>query len=515
MNSKNILTAIIIGLLFSCNATSQKNEQKKLFEKAADNFYKNIFDQVESIPGFYIVVVKGQETIYQKGFGYSDVEKQIKPNAQTNYNIASITKSFLGLLASILDAEGTIKLDDPITKYFPDTEFIEELEADKVLVRDLFTHTSGITNFPIGFRAVYPGIPDLETRIQLMKYSSPNGFGRGNFYYDNSGYNIYAIILEKVTGKSWKDWLEEKIFQPLSMDRTTAYVSEAEKENWPIALPYNGEGVNNIKELYLKKKDNTMQAAGGLLSTPEDMAKWLKVHIGNGTINGQNIFPKDLIVKNKSKIVPGLTVPNDFFKGSGYGMGWEVGLYQEQNTVWHYGGFVGFRNHISFMPEKQIGVIVMINDGVSGELLKDYFAAFAYDYLLQLDNNKSPKLTNTELRFRKLTDSIVLPRINRKKQRIARGNIRRSNRASLLTLPNQNYAGVYKNDQYGTMKVEVDNNELVIHYGNMYSTTTPYTRADLIRVELIPGRGQVIKLFVENKNVTSLGYSGIIFKKTG
>ena len=254
------LTIRNLGLLFlclciaTCSLRAQKHSKNKAFEKAADKFYKTSFEDLGTIPGVSIVVVQGEKTLYKKGFGYADVEKKLKADAESNFYIASSTKSFTSLLASLLDKEGIIKLDDPLSKYFPELDFPEDVPADQIKIRDLMTHTSGIDNTPIGFRVAYTGNHDFQTRLNLMKYCQANEVGHGSFSYTNVGYNIYAIILEKVTGKNWRDHLEERIFEPLGMDRTTGYISKAEKGNWAMASPYMGRSKDNIEKVYLSKR---------------------------------------------------------------------------------------------------------------------------------------------------------------------------------------------------------------------------------------------------------------------
>lgn len=505
MNRKMLFLVLAVSIYCSCSneVRAQQSNTANSFAKAADQFYGESLQAFSSVPGFSIVVVKDQEIVYQNGFGYADLSKQLKATPQTNFYIASSTKSFTGLLASILDQEGVIKLDDPLTKYFPETNFASELEANKISIRDLFTHTSGLNNSPIGFRVAYSGEHDLDTRLKLMNHCVANKVGKGNFSYTNVGYNIYAIILEKVTGKNWKDWLEEKIFNPLGMNHTTGYISKAEKASWPMALPYLGRGKDNIQEVYLKKKDNTMQAAGGLITTGEDLAKWLKVQINNGSLDGKKIFPDHLIKANRSGIAKGST-PSQFFKGESYGMGWQIGQYEGEKVVWHFGGFPGFLTHISYMPEKKIGVAVMVNEGIAGNRLKDFYAAFAYNYLLGKEN--------TEEQFNKMAAELST-QLKNVLTRITNDEAQRAKREWQLSMPLEKYTGTFKNEYYGTVEIKKMDKNLHVRLGNLHCIPTPYTQPETIRVELIPGTGEVILFEVANGIIKGFNYDGDFFEK--
>ncbi|MEL6254491.1 MAG: serine hydrolase [Bacteroidota bacterium] len=503
------LTIRNLGLLILCiylsigSLSAQKKASQKAFEKSADKFYKSTLEEFGSVPGVSIVVVQGDKTLYKKGFGYADLENKLKSNAESNYYIASSTKSFTALLASLMDKEDIIKLDDPLSKYFPTINFPEDVPVDQIKIRDLLTHTSGIDNSPIGFRVAYTGNHDFQTRLNLMKYCEANKVGHGTFSYTNVGYNIYAIILEKVTGKNWRDHLEERIFTPLGMNRTTGYISKAEEGNWPLAAPYLGRSVENIERVYLNKQDNTMQAAGGLITNADDLANWLKVQIGNGKLNGKQIFPREIVEANRQAITDGKT-PNPFFVGEGYGLGWQIGHYKGEKAVWHFGGFPGFLTNISFLPEKGIGVAVMVNEGIAGNGLKDLYAAFAYDYLLgNMESEEDFKKTKEEL----------LGQIRQLQERVANHEADLAKREWKLSLPFEDYCGTFESERYGKIEVKMKGKEIFMQYGNLYCVPTPYKEQDMFRAGWIPGSGRVVPFLVEEGKVMGLRYMGEVFEK--
>jgi len=197
---KTKLVFIIFNLLTTSVALSQEVENGN-FQKEAKQYFEMTINKL-GIPGFAVVVTQGDKTILAEGYGYADFENQLIANSNTNYYIASATKSFTALLAVIMDDEGVLKLDDPLQKYFPDLKIDSNLDLANIKVRDLLTHTSGLENGPIGWRVAFSGEYDQSTLLELMKYTKPNEAGYGNYEYTNIGYNIYAIILEKITGKT-------------------------------------------------------------------------------------------------------------------------------------------------------------------------------------------------------------------------------------------------------------------------------------------------------------------------
>jgi CubicO group peptidase (beta-lactamase class C family) len=502
MQVQKITITLLTMLLCTAFSHSVSNQN---FSESADELYRYAMEKLGAVPGLSIVVVKGEETVYTGSFGYANLEKKIPVTPETNFYIASSTKSFMGLAAAQLDREGVISLDAGLASFFPDTKFAPELKADQIKVRDLLTHTSGLDNSPISFRAAYSGDHTFTKLVELLERSQPNKAGYGNYQYSNVGYNIYALIVEKVTGQKWQDVLAEKIFRPLGMERTTAYMSKAEKNDWTVALPYAGLGPDRIEPVYLTKKDNTMQSAGGLITTAADAATWLKMQIGNGRLNGKQVFPVDMIRTARSVMAPHDDARPPF-EAKGYGLGWHSGLYQGENVTWHFGGFPGAYTHISYLPEREIGVAVFVNDAVAGYPLMMLAAEFAYEWHV----NPSEKILSE---YKKRIDKLAKETARSVKQSLKHEQ-ERAERTWQLSEPFADYAGVYRNDAYGTVKIEHQGGEqLRVSMGNMHCLGTPYTEENTMRVELVPRSGMVLQFVVENGLVKAFNFSGDVFTR--
>lgn len=499
MISNKIKIVFIVSFLFATSIALGQVDEHEDFQKEAEEHFEKTINNL-GIPGFSVVVVQGNKTILNAGYGYADIENSLIANSNTNYYIASATKSFTALMAVMLDEEGILSLDDPLNKYFPDLEIDSTLKLTNIKIRDLLTHTSGLENDPIDWRVAYSGDHDLSTLLGLMSYSKPNEVGNGNYQYTNIGYNIYALILKKITGKSWQNWMQEKIFDPAGMNHTTAFVSRAEKEKWLMARPHIM--IDSIRRITLEKKDNTMHAAGGVLITPADMAKWLKIQVGKGNLDGKQIFPETIMLSTQQELV-NIGESERLFQPTGYGFGWLHGDYAENKVIHHFGGFAGFSTHVSFMPEQQIGVSVIVNEALAGNKLMHLIATFIYDYLLE---KKEWDDYNKEI-------NAFMENLNQARKmigdRLAEGN----NRPSTLSLPLPNYSGVYESDEYGVMNVQETHSGLKISIGNLQCVSTPYKNKESIRVELIPGSGQIVQFFIEQKQISKLKYDGIDFKK--
>ena len=473
------------------------------FQSDANRFYSESMKILESVPGASVVVVKDGKTVFEKGFGMANIKEKAAFTKETNFYIASCTKAFTALMAAQLDVEGLLSLDDKLIDHFPEISFHDDLEMKKIRLRDLMTHTSGLENGPISFRSAYSGEHSLQKLIELLKVSEPNKAGYGNFQYTNTGYNIYTLVVEKVLGRPWQDVLAEKVFAPAGMDRTTAYMSKAEKHQWEVALPYAGVGKEEIREVYLTKKDNTMQSAGGLITTTSDLGRWLNLQIGLGKLEGRQLFAKELI-KNTQTILASNDDPRKPFPSEGYGMGWHVGAYEGQKVVWHYGGFPGAMTHISFMPESGTGVAVFVNDAVAGYRVMNLFANFAYDYLLE----GKQVLAGYQEEVQGLKSSL-----NKRISKVKEGEDNRKKRTWQLSKSFPFYSGTYVNDLYGTIQIKGEAKKLKAKMGNMHCIATPFTKSETIRVELVPFRGEVIEFIFEEEELVGLKSDGTYFSK--
>lgn len=504
MYRSKLLGIILVLLLFSA-AQWIKPETMSIdsFVTDADQFYAESLSLLESVPGASVVVVKEGKTLYQKGFGYANVESKLPFTHDTNFYIASCTKAFTALMAAVLDEEGVLNLDDKLADHFPEIDFHHDLAMDKIRLRDLLTHTSGLNNDPIGFRVAYSGQHKLEELISLLAASEPNREGYGQFRYTNIGYNIYTLVVERVMERPWQDVLADKVFQPMGMDRTTAYISEADRHHWPLAASYMGLGKDDQQLVYLRKEDNTMQSAGGLITNGPDMSRWLRMQLAHGKLDGQQIFPRSIIDHSQKALVK-TGEDRDLFPSESYGMGWHRGTYENQTVVWHYGGFPGALTHISFFPDTRTGVAVFINDAVAGYQLMNIFASFAYDYL----EKGSEILPTYRERIRDLHQAL------QERQKGFKDNLaKRKERTWQLAHDFPFYSGTYQNTLYGTMEIKGTADNLGVELGNMHYDATPFTKAETARVELIPYRGEVIEFIYEDEELTGLRYTEAFFEK--
>jgi len=233
------------------------------------------------------------------------------------------------------------------------------------------------------------------------------------------------------------------------------------------------------------------------VSTVLDLARWLKAHINSGRVDGKQIFPAKVVAETHRKQAD---QDRDFanFHRYGWGLGWDLGTYEEDTLIHRFGGFPGFRSHVSFMPQHHNGVVVLVNGGFLGSFLADMVACYIYDALLE-----KPGLDEEQLlaEFREQAAQL--------KKRIGEDRARRAARSQVLPHPLTVYVGIYENAELGRMEWRVVDGKLEVTMGLLSSAVEVYNgEQNQLRVELVPARGEVVGFSIRGNQAESITYRG-------
>ncbi|HKP73543.1 MAG TPA: serine hydrolase, partial [Pyrinomonadaceae bacterium] len=420
-------------------------------------YVEEIMRRLPVTPGLAVAVVRGDRVIFARGFGYRDLKAKLPVTPQTAFYIASTTKSFTGTALKLLADEGKIDLDAPVKTYLPGLTLKAPLSTEQISLRDLLTHRSGISNEPINFRSAYTGQHNAETISNLLaNYTTPVPPA---FRYSNIGYIVAAYAAERATGEKWQQLIERKLIAPLGLNHTTCYASKA-RAGANFALPYLAEKDDFTELPY--KEDATMHAAGGMVSSAEDLAKWLVVNMNGGRYEGKQIIPARSLEEILS---PQVDQKRTFYKFEryAYGLGWNIGTYKGDKFVHCFGDFPGFRPHVSFMPEHDLGVVVLANESRDAIFLPDLIACDIYDYLLR----RQPLQVKANAGVEEYAANLKKDRDERSKRAAAENE---RGKGAPPTLELAAYAGAYENPEFGKIVVAVENNRLVARFGVLTST---------------------------------------------
>lgn len=489
------LLALVLGCATQYPSTTSPSSTTST-TSGLDSTLADIF-ALNLAPGMSIAVVRDTQVIFAKGFGWADVEAKRPVTPETIFYIASTTKSFTGLAAVLLDEQGRLDLDAPLSRYLPTARLQAPLNPDSITLRSLLSHTHGIDNDgPIVFRTAYSGEHTNARLVELLTAHPPAKTGR-EYVYGNIGYNVAALAMDATLGESWREVLQRTIFQPLGMTSTTAYVSRMPRER--LAQPYRREPTGFARAPY-NKGDANMQAAGGLVSSARDMARWLEAHINGGVVDGRRVFPASAIAETHrrqatlSHNARGLAV-------NGYGFGWQIGTLGADTLLMHGGGFLGFTTSMSFMPQRRIGVIVMTNENGTGSVLAELASRAVYSRLIKGEGFSPDSLARVRTEAEGFRD------------RVAADRARRAARPQTLPFPLEAYAGTYENELYGRLVFSIVNGKLEARAGQAWSPVEVFDGAqNALRVELT-GSGTVARFRFEGNRAVAVEVSGLVFRR--
>ena len=317
MNKKYVQFALIplaISLLLYNPQAAQKSAQVK----ELSGFKTFISQQMEEweVPGCAVAIVKDGKVIFAEGFGFRDVRKGLKVTPQTLFAIASCTKAFTATAIGILANEGKIDWDTPVQDYVSAFKLHDPWATLRVTVRDLLCHRSGLARHDAMWYGSSLTMKDIFDRIQ---YLEPNLDFRSAWQYSNITYSAVGCLIEQITGKTWEEFVREKIFNPLGMNSSN-FSFEESKTFSDFALPYTSRE-NEVKELPFRDLTN-IGPAGSINSNLVDMTQWLQFNLQKGKLGEQQILSEATLnlIHSPQIVMPG-PVQYDELLPSCYGMG--------------------------------------------------------------------------------------------------------------------------------------------------------------------------------------------------
>lgn len=477
MNRRSLLISAGAASLAACASRPPRSELALAPE--IDAAVARAMSALAVAPGL-AVAVYSREGVYARGFGVTNAETGERAGADTAFYIASSTKPLTALALATLAHRGELDLDQTLTAYAPDANVPEAVRPAEVKLRDLLTHTHGIENDAIVHRSAFSGQHDPQTLWRLLASCNANAdHPLGIFEYTNVGYNIATVLTDRRIGVRWQDLLAREVFGPAGMTRSTAIISQAQSAGWSIAKPHRSALPGGARRLYLEKTDQTMQSAGGVIMSANDAARWLELMIEDGRIGGRRVIPAAVVQSTRAPLAQVGEAFEDYRRET-YGLGWYAGPHRGERMFQHFGGFAGFRAHVSYIPERGVGVAAFVNDSSAAFQLPDAIANYVYDRTAARDDAGAR------------LDAAIEAMVRERDEGIQRFEADRANRAArqwTLTRPRAAYAGAYENDRFGRIEVSAEGETLTVRNGVLRSVAEPFTRPDSIRVELVPYSG--------------------------
>jgi CubicO group peptidase (beta-lactamase class C family) len=310
------------------------------------------------VPGLAISVRKEGKTVLSRGYGFSDVEAGTPVTPETQFGIASCSKSFTSAIIAMLVDEGLVGYDTPVVDYLPDFRLYDPVATAQVTLRDMLCHRTGLG----GHDSMWPDTISRAEFMRRLRYLKPSAPFRSKPQYSNVMYTVIGHIAERLTGKSWEELVRERILEPLAMGRTNCSLEEM-KHTPNHAEPYlyrNGK----LERLAMWNVDLAGPAAS-VNSTVEDLSKWLEFHLRGGvTPDGKRLISEANMREMHTAQVAYDTVPWEFPEVSshgGYGMAWVVEQYRGLPLQSHLGEIEGYCALEAFLPQQKISIAMLMN----------------------------------------------------------------------------------------------------------------------------------------------------------
>ncbi|MBI3194770.1 MAG: beta-lactamase family protein [Ignavibacteriae bacterium] len=354
---------ILFLLLASVALFAQSSDETKLRE--IESYIKQA-QKDWNVPGCAVAIVKNDSVWLEKGYGVREMGKEIPVDEHTLFAIASLSKAFTSASLAMLVDEGKIKWDDAVIKHLPDFQLYDSWVTREMQVRDLLSHRSGLATFG-GDLVWYWTKYDTKEVLRRVRYLKPTSSFRTTYEYQNIMFLAAGQIIPAVTGKSWDDFIKERIFQPLGMTRTNTSLT-ALKATENIATPHN-EYQNKLR-IIKHFPNEELGSAGAINSSAHDMAQWMRLQLGQGTFNGKELFSRQTSRTMWTVHTPvGVSeqseksFPSIHFQG--YGLGWGISDYEGRKLLSHSGAIDGMISRIILCPEESLGVVVLTNSETS------------------------------------------------------------------------------------------------------------------------------------------------------
>jgi CubicO group peptidase (beta-lactamase class C family) len=427
---------------------------------------------------------------------------------KTLFAIGSCSKAFTAASIAMLVDEGKVKWDDPVTKYLRGFELFDPYVTREITLRDLLSHRCGLDRHDLVW---YGSDLSREEVIGRLRYAKPASSFRSKYGYQNIMFLAAGQVVPAVTGKSWDDFVAERIFKPLGMKSSNTSVRSL-PAGGDVATPH--ERIDDKVQTVPWRNIDNIGPAGSINSSADDMARWVRFQLGDGTFEKTRLLTSGALAEmhKPQTIIPlegpaAKLFPHSHFRT--YGLGWALYDYRGKKALDHGGNIDGMSAMVAMLPEEKLGLVVLTNRGSTQ--LPTALKYFVFDaYLHAAPTDWVKEISEFEKGARKI-------------QKEAEAKDEKARAAGTKpTLPAAKYAGVYKDDLNGTITVTADGDKLKIAWGP-FKGELEHWQYDTFRAR--PVDKKLSKIFttfhvgkdgkVEELKVSGTGGSDWTAKRTG
>lgn len=445
---KNIRLPLLVLFVLPLFVAAQSLDDKL---KEIDDYANTVVAtwKDKSGAGMAMAIVKDDKIVMQKGYGIRELGKPENPDENTVFAIASNSKAFTTASLAILVDEKKLNWDDKVSKYLPDFQMYNPWVTSELTIRDLVTHRVGLDTFS-GDLLWYETTYSADEILKRVHFLKPVSSFRTRYGYQNLMFIAAGKVIEKVSGKSWCDFVTERILTPLGMTRTVCSIKDLQDN---AAWPHNESG-GMLRKLNRGNVDGAY-AAAALNSSVADLSKWVRTQLAGGKFEGKQIFSQAQVWQMHQpylarqigpQTAEGIQ-PRHF---TGVGMGWFVYDYYGRKIINHSGGLDGMLSYTVLIPEEKTGFVILTNSEsptfavMMNKVLDVFVGAPKRDYNAEAVSRMEAAKKNDADE----TAKVDAARIPNTKPSLALGG----------------YAGTYSDKMYGDVAITEENGKLVMRF---------------------------------------------------
>ncbi len=347
----------------------QQSTDPRILTQKIDAIFAPLAD--EHSPGLAVLVLKDGKKLFERGYGLRDRQSAEKIDPHTNFRLASCSKQFTAMAIMLLVHDGKLRYDQTLTEIFPNFPTY----GKSITIRKLLNHTGGLQDYESLMdqadapNSTYPfphhwaeknQIQDAEV-LTLLEQTDHGMFPPGTqWYYSNSGYVILGLVVAKISGQPFSEFLQQRIFAPLKMDHTVAY-QLGKNQITNRAYGHTKEG--NTWQQTDQSPTSATLGDGGIYSALEDLAKWDEALRTNQLLSKDEMQPALTPFVFADGHQPVWPPNSDRPAGSPalYGFGWFLDPYKNHSRMWHYGETIGFHSYVVRFPDDHLTIIILCN----------------------------------------------------------------------------------------------------------------------------------------------------------
>ncbi|PKI16428.1 serine hydrolase [Colwellia sp. 12G3] len=452
-------TVFLMTLLLSFVATSYASStaEKNIKIEQAVALAMSTFQ----VPGVAVAIIKDNKVVMSKGFGVIEQGKSAKVTADTLFGIASNTKAMTAALLANLVDEGKLTWQTKVIDIIPEFQMPDAYVTREFTITDLLAHNSGLGK-GAGDLMIWPHTTLTNADvIKGLKYLPEASSFRSEFAYDNLLYIVGGEVIARITGQTWNEVVQARIFTPLGMKNTRAAFSLIGENNKNVArahVPLKGK-LNVVGGNFIER----FGAAASVASSVNDMSLWLQTQLNHGAY-GNELSGKSarLFSAEQSRFmwqartilpVKEEETQQDKTHFSAYGLGWFMKDYHGVKLIHHSGGILGMVSKVVLVPEEDLAMVILTNqqsgyafNAIYQQILNEYLELPEKDWIAYYHEKQQKNAEKEKKRLAKAADSV------------------HKNSAHSLAL--RDYAQTYVDNWYGEIKVSFKNNKLHMQFSN-------------------------------------------------